>query len=144
MVTKIRALLFRLGGYAFWWLLGLGLVFALIAKGCASLCSHEVVDEVRSPNGKFVAEVSIGDCGGATTNFFGSVIIKDVERGTESRRVFGFEGRPSNLGLVVQWQSDELLVLRFDDLQQVRIIDPTNRGSGDFHIRYDYTGKPPH
>jgi hypothetical protein len=68
--------LFNFGGYSFWILLGLWFVFLLLVKSCESTCYHEVVKSVASPDGKQVAEISIGDCGGATTDFFGGVDIK--------------------------------------------------------------------
>ncbi|WP_299804923.1 hypothetical protein [uncultured Shewanella sp.] len=144
VVLKFRKFLFSFGGYAFWSLLVLWLAFALLAKGCSAMCSDEVVEEIPSPDGRYVVEVSIGDCGGATTDFYGKVIVKHIEKGFDSRRVFGFEGRPSASGLAIEWQSDDKLVLSFDNLQKVRSIDPNGRKTSDFQIVYKYRGHSLH
>lgn len=108
------------------------------------MCSHEVVEEVMSPDGRYNVEVSIGDCGGATTDFFGKVIVRHVERGFDSRSIFGFEGRPSASGLLIEWESPDKLLLSFDNLQKVRRIDPNARQTSDFDIEYEYYGVSSH
>tara|TARA_R110002126_G_scaffold33382_1_gene104417 strand:+ start:4240 stop:4542 length:303 start_codon:yes stop_codon:yes gene_type:complete len=76
MQSTIKKTLFNIGGYSFWILLVCWGVLSLILKSCQTLCHHTVVNTVSSPNGEQVAEISIGDCGGATTDFFGSVDVK--------------------------------------------------------------------
>ncbi|MFQ3272760.1 MAG: hypothetical protein ACI87I_001430 [Pseudoalteromonas tetraodonis] len=138
MYSSIKKVLFNIGGYSFWILLVLWAGLSLILKGCESACYHEVVKSVPSPNGKQIAEISIGDCGGATTDFFGGVNIKSDNPKLTAENVFTFDGRPEETGLEVRWVSDTELIISISDLYKARYINPNGRQSADLKVKYEY------
>lgn len=138
MGTSIKKVLFNFGGYSFWILLILWALFSLLLKSCESACYHEVVSTVASPNGKQVAEISIGDCGGATTGFFGGVDIKSDNPKLTAESIFTFSGHPSQTGLEVRWQSDTEVIISISDLYKARRINPNGRKSADLKVIYEY------
>ncbi|MBA6251961.1 hypothetical protein [Colwellia sp. MB3u-55] len=138
MRSAIKKALFNFGGYSFWILLVLWAAFSLILKGCESTCYHEVVKSVASPDGKQVAEISIGDCGGATTDFFGGVDIKSDNPKLSAENLFTFDGRPEETGLEVRWVSDTELIISISDLYKARYINPNGRKSADLKVKYEY------
>ena len=137
-MQSYKKVLFDLGGYSFWILLGLWSFFLLFVKGCESSCYHEVVKSVTSPNGKQVAEITIGDCGGATTDFFGSVNVKSDNPKLEAEGLFSFDGRPKETGLEVHWVNDRELIISISDLYKARRINPNGRKSADLKVKYEY------
>ncbi len=138
MRSAIKKALFNFGGYSFWILLVLWAAFSLILRGCESTCYHEVVKSVASPDGKQVAEISIGDCGGATTDFFGGVDIKSDNPKLTAERIFTFAGRPEETGLEVRWVNDTELIISVSDLYKARRINPNGRKSADLKVKYEY------
>lgn len=138
MRSAIKRVLFNFGGYSFWILLTLWAVFSLLLKSCESTCYHEVVKTVASPNGKQVAEISIGDCGGATTDFFGGVDIKSDNPKLIAESIFTFAGRPEETGLEVRWVNDTELIISVSDLYKARRINPSGRKSADLKVKYEY------
>jgi hypothetical protein len=138
MRSAIKIALFNFGGYSFWILLVVWAAFSLILKGCESTCYHEVVKSVASPNGKQVAEISIGDCGGATTDFFGGVDIKSDNPKLTAENLFTFDGRPEETGLEVRWVSNTELIISISDLCKARYINPNGRKSADLKVKYEY------
>lgn len=138
MKYAIKKSLFNFGGYSFWILLVLWVAFSLLLKSCESSCYHEVVKTVASPNGKQVAEIYIGDCGGATTDFFGGVDIKSNNPKLEAENLFTFAGRPEETGLEVHWLNDAELVISISDLYKARRINPNGRKSADLKVKYEY------
>lgn len=138
MYPSVKKVLFNFGGYSFWILLVLWAALSLILKGCESACYREVVKSVPSPSGKQIAEISIGDCGGATTDFFGGVNIKSDNPKLTAENVFTFDGRPDETGLEVRWVSDTELIISISDLYKARYINPNGRRSADLKVKYEY------
>lgn len=138
MQSSVKKFLFNFGGYSFWILLVLWAVFSLALKGCESTCYHEVVRSVPSPNGKQIAEISIGDCGGATTDFFGGVNIKSDNPQLAAKNLFTFDGRPEETGLEVRWASDTELIISISNLYKARYINPNGRQSAGLKVKYEY------
>ena len=136
--TSIKTSLFNFGGYTFWVLLVVWVAFMALLKGCESSCYNEVVEAVLSPNGKQVAEITIGDCGGATTDFYGSVNVKSDDPKLTATSLYSFAGRPHETGLQVRWISDTELVISISDLYKARRINPNGRKSADLKVRYEY------
>jgi hypothetical protein len=110
----------------------------LTAKGCQSLCFHEVINSIASPDGQQLATVSIRDCGGATTNFKGSVSVSSSDENLSGIDLLTFEGKPSEIGLEVHWNSDTELVISVSDLGNVREINPNGRSSSRLKVKYEY------
>ena len=127
MKFPVKKLLINFGGYTFWSLLILWGGAALLLKSCESLCYHEVLTTEYSPNGEQVAEIYIGDCGGATTDFYGGVNVKSSSGDLVAERLFTFTGRPEETGLQVRWASDEELVISISDLHKARQINPRGK-----------------
>ena len=138
MHSTIKKTLFNIGGYSFWILLVCWGFLFLILKSCQTLCHHTVVNAVSSPNGEQVAEISIGDCGGATTDFFGSVDVKSNNPKLRAENLFTFVGRPEETGLEVHWVNDNELVISVSDLYKARTINPNGRKSADLKVSYQY------
>jgi len=138
MRSAIKKGLFNFGGYSFWILLALWAAFSLLLKSCESSCYHEVVKSVVSPDGKQAAEISIGDCGGATTDFFGGVNVKSDNPKLTAENIFTFAGRPEETGLEVRWVSDTELVISVSDLYKARRINPNGRKSADLKVKYEF------
>lgn len=138
MYSKIRKVLFNFGGYSFWILLALWAVFSVLLKGCEAACYHEVVETVISPNGQQQAEITLGDCGGATTDFFGAVNIKSDNPSLTAQSILTFSGRPEGIGLEISWESDTEVVIYVSDLYKVRYINPNGRKSSELKVKYQY------
>ena len=138
MSSTIKKVLFNFGGYSFWILLVLWAVFSFFLKGCEFTCYHEVVKSVTSPDGKQVAEISIGDCGGATTDFFGGVDVKSDNPELTAENLFTFDGRPEETGLEVRWVSNTELIISISDLYKARYINPNGRKSAGLKVKYEY------
>jgi hypothetical protein len=138
MLPAIKKALFNFGGYSFWILLVCWIALSLLLKSCESSCYHEVVNTVASPNGKQVAEIIIGDCGGATTDFSGSVNVKSDNPKLQAKSIFTFAGRPKETGLEVRWVNDNELIISVSDLYKARYINPNGRNSADLKVKYEY------
>ncbi len=138
VLGTVKKSLFNFGGYAFWVLLIIWGIFSLLLKGCETACYEQVVESVSSPSGEQVAEIIIGDCGGATTDFFGSVDVKSDNPRMSADDLFSFNGRPEETGLTVYWESDTELVISISDLYKARRINPRGRKSGDLSVRYEF------
>ena len=137
-MQSYRKALFNFGGYSFWILLVLWFFSFLLVKGCESTCYKEVVKSVASPNGKQVAEITIGDCGGATTNFWGVVDVNSENPKLSAKGLLGFSGHPDQLGLDVIWLNDKELVISFTALKDVRHINPNGRKSAELKVKYEH------
>ena len=138
MFFSIKKALFNFGGYSFWLLVVLWAAFALIAKGCESICYHEVVQRVASPNGDQVAEIYIGDCGGATTDFFGGVNVNSNNPRLTAEDLFTFVSRPEATGLEVRWANNTEVIISVSDLYKARSINPNGRKSADLKVKYEF------
>lgn len=138
MRSLIKKVLFNFGGYSFWTLLAFWAAFSLLLKSCESTCYHEVVKTIASPNGEQIAEISIGDCGGATTDFFGGVDIRSNNPKLSAESIFTFAGRPEETGLEVRWANDTELIISISDLYKARRINPNGRKSADLKVKYEY------
>ena len=137
-MQSFRKFLFNFGGYSFWILLGLWITFLLLVKSCESTCYNEVVSSIASPNGKQVAEITIGDCGGGTSDFYGSVNVKSDNPKLQAKGIFSFAGRPAETGLEVRWTNDHELIISISDLYKARRIYPSGRNSADLKVKYEY------
>ncbi|WP_126777392.1 DUF5412 family protein [Aliidiomarina sanyensis] len=138
MKYPVKKLLINFGGYTFWGLLFVWGVAALLLKSCESLCYHEVLHTEHSPNGAFSAEIYIGDCGGATTDFYGGVNVTSKNGDEVFERLITFRGRPEETGLEVRWSSDEELVISISDLHKVRTLRPRSKFSSGFNTNYEF------
>ncbi|WP_214000475.1 hypothetical protein [Arsukibacterium sp.] len=138
MQSTIKRMLFNFGGYSFWVVLVCWGFLFLLLKSCQTVCHHTVVNTVSSPNGEQVAEISIGDCGGATTDFFGSVDVTSNNSRLSAEKLFTFAGRPEETGLEVYWVNDNELVISVSDLYKARSINPNGRKSADLKVSYRY------
>lgn len=93
------------------WLTSLtALGWAVLAAGCTFECHTEVVREVASPDGAYVATVFERDCG-ATTDYARIVAVrkkKERFRGDRSDDVFVIRGREE---VDVNWENNRHLVI---------------------------------
>jgi hypothetical protein len=138
MKATVKKGLFNFGAYAFWILFVIWGLSSLLLKGCESACQHQVVSSFASPNGDQIAQVSIGDCGGATTDFFGTVDVKSDNTKLAAQKLFTFAGRPEEIGLEVRWLSDTHVIISVSDLYKARHINPNGRQSTDLTVEYEY------
>lgn len=126
------------GGIAFWTLAFLGLIGFLGLKSCAGACKYEDVLRIPSPTGKQVAVVQLGDCGGATTDFWGTVDVESEDPRLRAEHLYGFQGRSDETGLTLEWLSDTELVISIDDLDKARRFHPDGRSSADLNVEYRF------
>ena len=138
MENKIRKYLFNFGGYSFWILLISWASLSLILKSWESACYREIVQTIPSPNGKQIAVITIGDCGGATTDFFGQVDIKSDDPELRAENLYSFAGRPRETGLDIRWSSDTEIIISISDLYKARRINPNGRKSAKLKVMYEY------
>lgn len=99
---------------------------------------EEVVEVIPSPNGEQRAVVKIGDCGGATTDFFGWVDVESNDPRMQADHIFGFAGRPELAGFEVSWDSDSKLRISINSLDKVRRLHPEGRKSADLKVEYEF------
>ena len=137
-LSSILRVFLKIGGCLFWFLLIAWAFLTLLLKGCESNCYSEVLVSETSPSGEQKAEISIGDCGGATTDFYGSVDVYSDNPRLTAEKVFSFAGRPEEIGLELRWVSDTELVISINDMAKVRRINPNGRKSSDLKIQYEY------
>lgn len=136
MIIKLKKALILVGAWAFYSIVIIWGLFVLLLEGCSAVCYDEVVERVASPNGEQVAEITIGDCGGATTDFFGSVNVVSGNPELQGDKLFGFSGHPRESGLEVKWISDNELEISVSSLQKVRSINPTGRNTTKLKVTY--------
>ena len=114
-----------------------GIVLSVIS-GCGGACSSEIVSTVPSPSGSQTAVVSIGDCGGATTDFFGTVDVVSEDPRLAAKGLYGFAGRPEETGLRIYWDSDTELRISINSLAKARRFHPDGRASADLKVEYEF------
>ena len=135
---RIGRVAITFGGIAFWSLTFLGLIGFLGLKGCESACYREDVLRIPSPSGEQVAVVELGDCGGATTDFWGTVNVESDDPRLTAENLYGFQGRPHETGLTLEWLSDTELVISIDSLGKARRFHPNGRASADLKVEYRF------
>ena len=104
--------------------------------GCGFECTNKVVLNVPSPSGAQTAIVTLGDCGGATTDFFGAVDVISENPRLAAKGLYAFDGRPEETGLRISWDSDTDLRISINSLKKARNFSPGVRTSGDLTVEY--------
>lgn len=141
---SLKQLLFTFGGYAFWGLLILWLLVLASVKGCQSLaCYNELVSSNTAADGQHTAQIFIGDCGGATTDFFGYIDVINADGTLAAEELLRFEDRPDQSGIRVKWLSNNELQISMSSLQKIRRINPNGRHSAELKVRYQFTTAQP-
>jgi hypothetical protein len=105
--------------------------------GCGFGCTNNVVLTVPSPSGAQTAIVTLGDCGGATTDFFGAVDVVSENPRLAAKSLYAFDGRPEETGLRISWDSDTDLLISINSLKKARDFSPGVQTSGDLTVKYE-------
>jgi len=113
---------------------------SLLGTGCSSKCRTEVVAEVHSPDEKYTAVVSLEDCGGATTNFFGYVDVLNTDGEIVAEHIIGFDGRFDSALFSIQWASPNKIIFDIDSLEKIRRLNPDGRKTNALTVDYRFVG----
>lgn len=116
-------------------------VYLLISNPNSDSCYKEVVDKIWSPDGYQNAIITIKDCGGATTDFYGSVSVDSRNKKLVAKKLITFEGRPEEAGIRLKWANDNHLIIYISDLYRIRKINPNGRSSSSLKVEYIYDKK---
>ena len=90
-----------------------------------------------SPSGAQTAIVTLGDCGGATTDFFGTVDVVSENPRLAAKAIHTFDGRPQETGLRISWESDSDLLISINSLKKAPNFSPGVQTSGDLTVKYE-------
>jgi len=98
-----------------------------LLASCSSLCTNTVKQEIKSPDGRFVAVSFIRDCG-ATTDFSPQVYLRRADQKTDETGNI-FIGDHSDK-ITISWESSNSLIIssdckvisRKDEFEGIRIV----------------------
>lgn len=129
-------------GYLAMILAGVAAVIYAFVSSLGDFCHYDVVNRISSPSGLQTAVIELGSCGGATTDFSGSVSVDGMNFRMSATKLLTFVGTPTEAGISVKWQSDSQLTIYLSNLYKIRMINPEGRNSADLQVKYIYVNQP--
>ena len=117
---------YQITSFVLWVSLVLLLLSWVIFKQFDSSCYEEIYSTKNSIDGAFKAEIVIGDCGGATTDFFGFVRVKELSSKDDSVRVLTFRGAPEDSNITLNWKGPKALNIYIHNINAIESFNPNN------------------